>query len=488
MSKNNKNAAQQPKKEAPKAPKAPKQAPAAPKVEKKEEKVEEAQVIVANAMNPEKILNNSRRGGLSPDATVQALDLAHRVFVEERDPDLQFPKETAIKVNKIVAIGILCTLADHASNGDDSFATVLNTQAYPSLASAAEDLGFKMPDIKMLPAGSAPGTVMLPASQVEIPEEAKEELKKEKEIREGEKPELDPEKITSEEDLKKALQYMFAQRSNKLVDTLVNGIDFMKKFRLHEASLAENADEAKAKFEAYNSGDWLNDLFSYVQPTVFFNGIGRGMASVIASEKDPVHAFCIFRDAIRDKASKQPVLSDQEIAYAVKSIVTWVCNVNIKSNEKAIDALDKKKNAKEIAECTSRVEYYNSIIECITDPTTDNVDVMIENMGNKFDDGGALTPECQKANSIFNIVCKTYYGKPLSCVDYKNLDTNVQNYAGKIINLFRNSGAKVMKYSDAIISDLEERSDEEKAELTKALKKEWAEKKAASKTEEQKNA
>ena len=75
------------------APKAPGQAPAATATENKvvnsdnHENVEDAQVIEANAMNPGKILANRRRGGLSPDATVQALDLAHRVFVEERDPD-----------------------------------------------------------------------------------------------------------------------------------------------------------------------------------------------------------------------------------------------------------------------------------------------------------------------------------------------------------------------------------------------------------------
>jgi hypothetical protein len=273
---------------------------------------------------------------------------------------------------------------------------------------------------------------------------------------------------------------MFAQRSNKLVDTLVNGIDFMKKFRLHEASLAENADEAKAKFENYNSGNWLDDLFSYVKPSVFFAGIGRGMASVIAAEKDPIHAFCIFRDAIKDKKSNEPVIDDQEIAYCVKSIVKWVCNTNIESNKKAIAALDKKKNAKEIANCEASVKYYNEIIEYLTNPTTANVDVMIENMGSKFDDGGVLTQECQDANRLFNVVCKTYYGKHLSTTDYKNVAINVQNYGGKIVNLFCDAGSKVVKYSDAVISDLEENSEEEKAAAVKEAMKARAKMKDAS--------
>ena len=160
---------------------------------------------------------------------------------------------------------------------------------------------------------------MIPANKVKVPDETKKKLQEEKKIREGEKPELDPEKITSEEDLTKALTYMFVQqKGTRLTSTLLEGVDFMKKFRMHEASLAENADEAKAKFESYNTGDWLDDLFKYVQPSVFFTGIGRGMAECTAIAKDPIHAFCIFRDAIKNKETGEPVLSDQEIAYCAK--------------------------------------------------------------------------------------------------------------------------------------------------------------------------
>lgn len=449
---------------------------------KKEENVEEAQVIQAAAMNPEKILSNKRRGGLSPDATIQALDLAHRVFVEEKDPDLQFPKQTAIKVNKIVAIGILCTLADHASNGDDSFAAVLATQGYPSLTAAAEEMGIKLPDIKALPAGKEANTVMIPANSVEIPDETKKKLQEEKKIIDGEKPELDPEKITSEEDLKKALEYMFiTQGGRRLTGTLVDGIDFMKKFRMHEASLAENADEAKAKFENYNSGDWLDDLFSYVQPSVFFTGIGRGMANVTMVEKDPVHAFIIFRDAVKDKETGNPVLSDQELAYCVKSIIKWYCNTTIESNNKAIEGFDQKKNAKDIEACKKRIEDLNKIIDYITNPSANAVNVMLDNIGSKFTENGTqLTDECAHANSMFNMVCKSYYGKQMSTCDYKNLGANIQQYAGCIINLFRDPGSRIATYKLANINELEERSEEEKEELTKQAKKDWAERKKAS--------
>jgi len=490
MSKNK----QTPKKEEKKTPKTPAPAPKAAEkkaekpVAKTPEKVEEAQVVTA-AMNPEKILSHSRRGGLSPDATIQALDLAHRVFVEERDPDLQFPKETAIKVNKIVAVGILCTLADHATNADDSFATVLHTSAYPSLASAAEDLGFKLPDIKALPAGKTADTVMIPASKVEIPAETKEQLKKEKQIRESVKPELDPTKISSEEDVKKALEYMFACKQKNMPTLLTESVDFMKKFREHEAELAENTEAAKAKFANYNVGDWLDDIFGYFRPTVFFNGIGRGMASVTDIEKSPIHAFTIFRDAIKDKATGKPVMSDQDIAYAVKSIVKWVCDVNIESNKKAIENLDPKKNQKEIETCNAQISKYNNILASITGPSSEEIDNLLDHIGSEFDAGGDhLTQECQKANQTFNRICKTYYGKELSTADYKNLDVNIKQYGYHIINLFRAPGEQLMDVGLVNISDLEERSAEEREAAIKEAKKAWAERKTKQKEEETKNA
>ena len=132
MGKNNKTATKQTTKEKA-TPKAPKQAPNTATVNNPNDGNSQEESVSISMATPEK-LTSRKRSGLSPDAQVQLLDLTRRTFVEERDPDLQFPKETQIRVNKIVAIGILCTIADHAQDGDDSFSHVLNTQAYPALA------------------------------------------------------------------------------------------------------------------------------------------------------------------------------------------------------------------------------------------------------------------------------------------------------------------------------------------------------------------
>ena len=467
-----------------KAPKRPAQVPAAAAAAE----VEEHEVVTLPQAANLKNLTDRKHSGLSPDGQVRLLDLARRTFVEETDPDLQFPQTVRKQVNDIVAIGIMCTFADDAANGDNSFAMVLQSQAYPTLTAAAESIGIKLPDIKALPSGKEEGTVMLPADKVKISKETKEQLQHAKKVREATKPELDPTKIESEEDVKKALEYMFVSGGKRLPELLTGSIDFMKKFRMHQAEQAENTDEAKARFSNYNSGDWLDEVFKYFLPPIFFVGIGRGMATVTDIEKNPIHAFIIFRDAIKDKKTGVPVLDDQEIAYCVKSIVKWFCNTNIASNQKAIDNLDKEKNKSEIEKCEAQIAKYNNTLTYITSPTSDDVDTLLDNIGSKFDAGGTLTTECQKANAMFNRVCGTYYGKQLSSVDYKNLDVNIQQYAGCILNMFRDPGAQLLNYNISNIADLEERSEEEKIEAVKAAKKESKERKDAEKEQEKKNA
>lgn len=492
MSKNKETKApKQEQKKGDKTPKAPGKAPKAATVENKktEQAAEEPEVVTISKAAEPKNLTSRGHSGLSMDGQVKLLDLARRTFVEESDPDLQFPQTVRKNVNMLVATGIMCTFADHAANGDNSFALVLQSSAYPTLLAAAKELDIELPDIKALPAGKEDGTVMLPANTVTVSKETKEKLKKEKEVREAPKPELDPEKIVSEEDLKKALEYTFvASGGKKLPNLITYSIDFMKKFRMHQAELAENTEEAKAKYANYNSGDWLDDVFSYFMPPIFFAGIGRGMATVTDAEDSPIHAFTIFRNALKDPKTGQPVLEDQEIAYCVKSIIKWVCNTNIASNKKAIENFDKEKNKNEIALCEKQISRYNKILACLTNPSSEKVDTLLENMGSYFDESGnQLTTECQAANSIFNLVCGSYYGKNMSTADYKNLEQNVQQYAGNIINMFRDPGSQLLNYSLANITELEKRTEEERMELLKKAKKEWQERKTKKEAEETKN-
>ena len=98
---------------------------------------------------------------------------------------------------------------------------------------------------------------------------------------------------------------------------------------------------------------------------------------------------------------------------------------------------------------------------------------MLENVGHHTIEGtDQYTDECARANRIVNVVGRSYYGKQLSPNDYKNLYTNIQQYAGCIVNLFRNPGAKSKVYDLSNIKELEEYTEEEKKANLKAAKAE----------------
>jgi len=452
-------------KPAAKEKKAPKAPAAAPQVKKPEEKKEESKVkkeektvtVQDVATNP-RVLTNRNHSGLSLDGQVKLLDLARRTFVEETDPELQFPQPVRIKMNKIVAVGVIASLAEHSFDGTNEFAAILQCNAYPALEAAAAEMGITLPKVAALPApkDGEEGDVELRSSDLKISKETKAALKKEKEIREGEVPELDPKKVDSDEEVTKALEYMFAKnRQKSLSDAVYEALSFIKEFRLNQASKAENAEEARKRYDTYTSGDWMDDVFSFFKPTVFYSGIGRGMCTVAFTEGHPVHAFIILRDALKSKKAPENTLPDSEVAYLARSIVKWVASDMIDSNQKAIDALDPKQNAEEIEHCKVAIKNYNNAIDCFVNPSFDLAD-------NFEEDNSESTAK------VADSVIKSYYGSKLNMSEYKNLKSNVQQRIGIILNLFKDPNSQSISYKESNLSELVKYTEEE----LKALKKE----------------
>jgi len=456
------------------APKAPAAAPQVkqpeqkkPETKKEEEKVTTVQDV---ATNP-RVLMDRKRSGLSLDGQVRLLDLTRRVFVEETDPELQFPQPVRVKMNKIVAIGIVASLAEHSLDGTNEFAAILNRNGYPMLEAAAAEMGIRLPKLAVLPAPEGKeDEVELRPNDLKISKETKDELKKEKAIREGETPELDPKKVDSDEEVTKALEYMFAKsRGKSLSENIHEAVGFMKDFRYNQASKAENAEEAKARYDTYTAGDWMDDMFGFFKPTVFYTGIGRGMCTVAFNEGNPVHAFLILRDALKNRETGKPEDSDTEVAYLVRSITKWVAKAMIESNEKAIEALDPKQNAKEIEHCKVAINNYNNAINCFVNPSFDLADNYLED-------------DSDETAKITKSIIRSYYPLDTKPAEYKNFKENIQQRLGCIINLFRDPNSQSIAYKESNITELVKYTEEELAELKKAE----AKAKAAAKESESK--
>lgn len=464
-------------KEVKKAPKTPKAAPAVdtkpqPKAAP-QAAAEEDTVTVSKAAEKKNLLNRAG-SGLSMDGQVRLLDLAQRHFIDQHDPDLQYPQPTRIAMNRAIGAGILATLAEHAERGENQYAAILQTTAYPALEQAATDMGIKLPKMSSLPAPEGqPDAIVLTTDKIKVSKDTKEQIKHEIAVKDGEAPELDPTKITSEEDVTKALEYIFtATKGKALSQTVYDALDFIKKFRLHEA---EGKEETIKAYELYNAGDWLDDIFSHFKPTVFFKGIGFGMESVAITEQNPIHAFLILRDALKVKETGKPALSDDNIAFLARSIVKWVSNALIESNEKAIENLDPKKNGNEIATCQAAINYHKKALPIFTDPSTELADTYL-------DKDEEVTAKMTKH------IVNSYYGAGTDVSKYANIKENVKQHIGIILNYFCDPAAIDERYSSANLTDLVEYTEEELAEIKKQKEeKNIADRKAKAEEKSKKN-
>ena len=415
-------------------------------------------------VNPSKITTKNivgqTRSALDANHRVDLMNLAHKMFKEDPDAPSKYTVDFLNSMDMILAAGIVSALADEAAYGEGTFSVVLSHTAYPQLVIAAKEMGITLPNIKNLPSPEE-GKVELDNSKIKLGKEAKEELKKEREIVE-EKPELDPVKVANmdEEALKKAISYLLIQgpKTTKIKDTLVSVVDFMRTYSMTIADKAENAAEAKLKYDDYTTGQWLDLAFSYAKPTFLLHGIGRGLVSTIGLEKSPITAFCIMRKAMT-KEDGTVEWDDQSIADAVKSIVTFVANDCIAKEKANMEALDPKaKDYKEVkAKYEASIRHYEDCINWLTTNDASLVEHIIEGLE---DDDPVLS-------KIYQRVRDRYYPNKSRDV-FKNLDINVQQHAGIILNLFKEQGTRNLNYSEENLSELVQYTKEELEEKRKA--------------------
>lgn len=392
---------------------------------------------------------------LSADSRVTLLNLADDIFRKDPNATQRFGLQVCESINQIVAAGVVSALADEAAFSDGTFATVLKSSMYPQLVVAAQDMGIKLPTIKALPSGEEEGTVVIESGQVKVSKETKTKLKEEREIIEkgdsGEI-ELDPKKVAElgEEELVKALTYHIASKgktSRNTKDMLTGVVDFMREYRMALANKADNTVEAMEKYDNRTMREWLQDIFQYVEPTVLMSGIGRGMKTLIMRDKSPISAFIILRNSLIDKESGAVVWDDQSIADAVFAIVELMCNKEIAAEQKAIEALDSKAEGyKEIVEKHNKVIADNeTILGYINDISYDICERYNTPEGDKDENLQKVYGQLMK---MYHPMCDCRGGH------FVNLNENLRQRAGIILNLFRSPSVANKNYNEVNILDV----------------------------------
>lgn len=450
-------------------------------------------------------------GGSSMDRNhqVDLLKMAHeRFFLDDKASEhTGIPQKTIDSLNHINALGIAVCVCNEVKYGTSDFAITLRKSALPELTEALKEIGVSVDETKFLPSAKDAEAVEVTGSAVTVSEETAEKLDNDAKARaETAGKVFDPTKIKDEEELKKALSgFLAMNRDSKLMDSIMQCVNFYKAYRSIEAkraiesaekTLKETKDKkykanaetalasAKSKLEYINNMSF-HDVFREVvnftgRVGTLTYGIGAHLFNVTATSGSPVSAFCELRDHSTNKETGVCKYTDNQIADAVKCLVIIgadevrsKCTTLLEAENK----LPEKERVKEHIDAANKnIAFADKAIAAVLAAPGSFVESLKQNFldGNNF------------AKKTVISIKRTYYRdvapelmakvKPDSMLD------NATQYAGIISNLFRNPSDPLVGYAKENINDLVFKTDEEiKAEeeaMTKAAK-EAANKKAA---------
>lgn len=422
---------------------------------KKEQKMN---VIDAEGLRKE--LMNPSQSTLDANHRVDLLNGLDRHFMQPNAAaKLGLSQETVDKVNAFTAHGWVAAAAFEMMYGQSEFATTLRVAQLPAFIEAAADMNIVI-DQKALPAPSKEGTVQIPSTAIKPSKEAKEQIKKEHDIM-VKKPEVDPTKIDSEEALKEAILFIMADRQNT-IEKITDSIDFYRSYLLIQAEKSEKAEEAKKSINDKSNVALFEEISKLVHDCpLVITGIGSKMGMFTGTTKSPISAFCMLRNAAKNRKTGEYALSDQEVADLTRIIVVWTTNLkiekykkNIEDHEKNLAELNKNKKANaagiedvkaKIESCKNSIEHLEEIISCVTNPSSEVVDTLLDKYAEKD----------RAAQSIFKQILEGYYldvdAEKAEIADIKH---NVQQRAGIIVNLFRDATTPLVQYNEANLTEM----------------------------------
>jgi hypothetical protein len=373
---------------------------------------------------------------------------------------------TVDKINEIVARSMVALLANEVELAQSPFAVRMRISSLEAIKEAGEAMHINI-DTKALPAPAEDGTIEVPSTAIKVSPEAKEGLKKEREIA-AKKVELDPTKIEDEKQLKDSLLNILVKGngSDNFYDKVTTAINFYESYLSVQANKSENKEEALAALKARSRYEFLSDIAKLLGKCTFtINGLAKFMYESVEKTKNPVTAFCIFRSASLNKKTGMPQIDDSLVAEIVKVLIRWYADSEIQATNEAIAGFerdietlkkDEKKNAKGIKQGQETIEKAKKHIEDIEKVVLYcNVPSLsiVEQFSKDYVDNKA--EGFKNARMIGSKILTTYYpGLDVKNVDSESLVHNLQQYVGIICNMFLPALNRLSNYSEANIVEM----------------------------------
>ena len=424
----------------------------------------------------------STAGGMDPNRQVDLMKMMHETFRTDPDAASKYGmvQDAVDKINRITAIGQVALLANEITLAQNPFAVRMRKSQLDAILEIAPLIGVEINE-KLLPAPDSNQEVEVSSKAIKVSSATKKQLKKENETLDKKEPEMDVEKITTTEDMKASLVYLFSQRQN-VFSNIEKAISLYTAWKMLNATKAGNKEEIE-KINTTGRINILEEIIGIIKDApIVVGGIGNFMYMATSYSKSPISAFCHFRNTSFDRKTGVPTVADQFIADLTKTLIIWATNIKIAENKKNIDAVNKNlevlktdetKNADAIKDQIERLEtlnnnfsHFDDIIGYVNNPSSDVADNLLDEVSNK--DAVAM--------KTYKSILDSYYtGIDLTKADTQALKHNIQQYAGIITNMFRDPGAKLLTYNESNITELIFKKEEDpKKDATPAEEKDPA--------------
>lgn len=338
---------------------------------------------------------------------------ANNKELEKRYPELYTDINRSIDVVTLLAlVDVRQDLFNRGEKGE--LELVVDANQIMPLQSMAEMLGIKLAPARALPSSNGTDQLKLNFSEAEVPEELSKDAGRPKE---EEIPELDPEKLTTDEDIAKALAYLIKQDRNVAVN-LVNTVEWYRKCRIMKEA---NADK-KLQLDDKSTAEWIEEIFSRINPVSLLRGLGQAVYSYTSQSGSP----CIGHALLYGHMSKAG-WDEEQIASALKALIGE--NFRYKVKEFSKDGKEYK------------ITEDKALQALIGNLGSDYVNKVIADMESSNE------ADKQVARKITTLIRANYFPK-----EVQPTKDQLRLKIGQIINLYRDPADRLAEYCQESLS------------------------------------
>lgn len=356
---------------------------------------------------------------------------ANNMELKKQYPELYQELNRSIDVVTLLAlVGVRQDLINRNERGELQL-TIAADQILP-LQGMADLLGIQLAPAKALP-GADNGQMTINFSESKIPEELIDKNKPKEE-----EPELDPNKITNEDEIKEALGYLIRKEKN-VARNIVNTVEWYRVLR----GLKESDAEKKLALDERSVTDWINEILGLIQPAALLCGLGKAVYLYTSQTGSPCMAHSIMRKHMVDAG-----WSEEQVAEALRALVGVNFNNKLKDNPELKPEEDKAIKAVTGLLGNEYIDKLFADFNAKTEGVEDNKKLEIETAR-------------EVARKVIGTIRTNYFDKQ---GENPTLD-KIRMVIGQIINLYRDPADRLAEYCQSeLIVPKEGEYPEKKAE------------------------